>query len=70
VSAEGRIELVEQPGESHLLYVRVGQDLILTARASGDTHHARGEAVILDLPVHRCHLFDRSGLAVKGCRGR
>jgi multiple sugar transport system ATP-binding protein len=72
VSAEGRIELVEQLGESHLLYVRVGQDLILTARASGDTHHAfrRGEAVVLDLPVHRCHLFDRSGLAVKGCRGR
>ncbi|MET0531848.1 MAG: sn-glycerol-3-phosphate ABC transporter ATP-binding protein UgpC, partial [Microvirga sp.] len=37
--AGGRIELVEQLGESHLLYVRT-QELLMTVRAPGDSRHS------------------------------
>jgi multiple sugar transport system ATP-binding protein len=64
VSAQGRIELVEHLGESHLLYVRAGRDLILTVRASGDARHSMGQDVLLNLPVQHCYVFDKSGSAV------
>jgi multiple sugar transport system ATP-binding protein len=68
-SPQGRVELVEQLGDSHLLYIRIAQDLILTVRAPGDTRHSVDQKVTLDLPVHHCHLFNRSGSAVERCIG-
>jgi ABC-type sugar transport system ATPase subunit len=63
-NARGRVELVEQLGESHLLYVRTRPDLILTVRAPGDARASTGEDVVLDLPAEGCHIFDRSGAAI------
>jgi len=59
----GRIELVEQLGENHLLYVNV-DGLHLTARAAGDSHHRSGDTVALVLQGESCHLFHPSGEAV------
>jgi multiple sugar transport system ATP-binding protein len=64
LSVRGRVEWLEQLGESHLLYVRAARDLVLTAKAPGDARHAPGQDVVLDVPIHLCHLFDPSGAAV------
>jgi multiple sugar transport system ATP-binding protein len=68
-NARGRVELVEQLGESHLLYVRTRPDLILTVRAPGDARASTGEDVVLDLPAEGCHIFDRSGAVIARRRG-
>jgi multiple sugar transport system ATP-binding protein len=60
----GRLELVEQLGESHLLYVRIGPDLVLTARAPGDASYAAGQEVTVSFPPGLCHLFDATGSTV------
>jgi multiple sugar transport system ATP-binding protein len=67
VRLQGRVELIEQLGESHLLYVRTGEDLILTVRAPGDTRHSVDQEVTLYLPVHQCHVFTQLGSAVEPC---
>jgi multiple sugar transport system ATP-binding protein len=61
---EGRIELVELLGESHLVYVRV-RDLVIAARAVGDAHYRSGDEVSLTLPPGLCHAFDETGAALK-----
>ena len=60
----GRIELIEQLGDSHLLYVRTGERSLFTVRAPGDTRHGINDEVSLVLPRERCHVFDRSGRAL------
>ena len=73
-AAGGRIELVEQLGESHLLYVRT-QELLMTVRAPGDSRHSRGDNVSLNLPIDHCHVFELIGqgsvasLGSRVCRG-
>jgi multiple sugar transport system ATP-binding protein len=62
--AQGRIELIEQLGESHLYYVRAAGDLILTVRAAGDARHCVGDELLLRIPSDLCHIFDRSGRAL------
>jgi multiple sugar transport system ATP-binding protein len=66
----GRIALVEELGENHLLYIDTEHGLRLTARAPGDTDHAAGDAVSVRLSLEDCHLFKRSGeaLAPTGAR--
>ncbi|QRM27867.1 ABC transporter ATP-binding protein [Microvirga sp. VF16] len=65
----GRIELVEELGENHLLYVDVGQGHRLTVREPGDARHDVGSTVSLDLTREFCHLFDRSGEALPSRAG-
>ncbi|MFL5128994.1 MAG: ABC transporter ATP-binding protein [Microvirga sp.] len=60
----GRVELVEELGENHLLYVDVGQGRRLTVREPGDARHDVGTTVNLDLAREFCHLFDRTGGAL------
>ncbi|MCG7394485.1 sn-glycerol-3-phosphate ABC transporter ATP-binding protein UgpC [Microvirga sp. ACRRW] len=60
----GRIELVEELGENHLLYVDVGQGQRLTIREPGDAHHEAGQQVSLSLAGESCHLFRESGEAL------
>jgi multiple sugar transport system ATP-binding protein len=60
----GRVDLVEELGENHLLYVDVGQGRRLTVREPGDARHDVGTTVSLDLTREFCHLFKRSGEAV------
>jgi len=60
----GCIELVEQLGDSHFLYVRTADRLILTVRAAGDSRHRIGQEVTLVFPADACHVFDSSGRAL------
>jgi len=59
----GRIELVEQLGENHLLYVDAG-GLRLTVREAGDSRHRAGQTVALAFSGESCHLFSPSGKAL------
>jgi multiple sugar transport system ATP-binding protein len=63
-TTRGRIELVEQLGESHFLYVRTEDGSIVTVRAPGDAGHGIGEHVVVVLPSGLCHLFDPTGRAL------
>jgi len=65
----GRVELVEELGENHLLYVDVGQGRRLTVREPGDARHEVGTTVSLDLARVSCHLFKRSGEALPSRAG-
>jgi len=65
----GRVELVEELGENHLLYVDVGGGRRLTVREPGDARHASGSAVTLDLAREACHLFRDSGEALPSRAG-
>jgi multiple sugar transport system ATP-binding protein len=65
---EGRVELVEELGENHLLYVDVGGRR-LTVREPGDARHAPGSTVTLDLAREPCHLFRGSGEALPSRTG-
>ncbi|KLK91445.1 ABC transporter ATP-binding protein [Microvirga vignae] len=60
----GRIELVEELGENHLLYVDFGKDRHLTIREPGDARHGIGQEVSLSLAPESCHLFKDSGEAL------
>ncbi|WP_262297621.1 ABC transporter ATP-binding protein [Microvirga sesbaniae] len=64
-SFTGRVELVEELGENHLLYVDVGQGRRLTLREPGDARHAVGATVSLELDRESCHLFTQSGEALR-----
>jgi multiple sugar transport system ATP-binding protein len=68
-SLKGRVELVEELGENHLLYVDVGQGRRLTVREPGDARHEMGSTVSLDLAREFCHLFNRSGEALPSRAG-
>ena len=61
----GRVELVEELGENHLLYVDAGQGRRLTVREPGDARHEAGSTVSLDLAREFCHLFRGSGEALR-----
>ena len=62
----GRIE-PEQLGESHLLYVRTDERLLLTVRGPGDARHRIDDEVSLVLPGKLCHVFNDSGRALAHC---
>jgi multiple sugar transport system ATP-binding protein len=65
----GRVELVEELGENHLLYVDDGQGRRLTIREPGDARHEAGSTVSLDLAREFCHLFRRTGEALPSRTG-
>jgi multiple sugar transport system ATP-binding protein len=65
----GRVELVEELGENHLLYVDAGQGRRLTVREPGDARHEAGSNVSLDLAREFCHLFRRTGEALSSRTG-
>jgi multiple sugar transport system ATP-binding protein len=60
----GRIALVEELGENHLLYIDTEQGLRITARASGDATYRAGETVSVTFEPQSCHLFKASGEAL------
>jgi len=66
----GRISLVEELGENHLLYIDTEHGLRLTARASGDARHEIGDAVAVELSAEACHLFGKSGGALASPRSK
>ena len=61
----GEVEVVEQLGESHFLYVRTADKRLITVRAVGDSPIAAKTKVALGLPGEACHVFLKDGSALR-----
>jgi ABC-type sugar transport system ATPase subunit len=61
----GEIDLVEELGESHLLYVRAPDGKVLTLRASGEATVAAQAPISLGIPADECHIFAADGSACR-----
>ena len=59
----GEVTLVEQLGESHLVYVRCADGLELVTRATGHTRLRLGDRIALQADPARLHVFDAEGVA-------
>ncbi|HEX6705103.1 MAG TPA: sn-glycerol-3-phosphate ABC transporter ATP-binding protein UgpC [Albitalea sp.] len=59
----GEVTLVEQLGESHLVYLRSSGDAELVARGSGHTRIRPGDRVSLHASVEAVYVFGADGLA-------
>jgi multiple sugar transport system ATP-binding protein len=59
----GEVTLVEQLGESHLVYVRCADGLELVTRATGHTRLRLGDRIALQADPARVHVFDADGAA-------
>jgi multiple sugar transport system ATP-binding protein len=64
-SISGEVEVVEQLGESHFLYVRTADGRLLTVRAVGDSPIAARTKVSLGLPGEACHVFQKDGTSLQ-----
>ncbi len=60
----GVIEVIEQLGESHFMYVRLTDGSVLTIRAPGDSVFQNGAALTAEVRAEQCHLFGGNGLAL------
>ncbi len=61
----GQVEVVEQLGESHYLYVRTPSGELVTVRAAGDAQLGEGTEVELGVPGTACHLFAAGDRALR-----
>ena len=65
----GEVTLIEQLGESHLVYLRCADGLELVARASGHTRLRVGDRIALEADPAGLHVFDSAGHACARTRG-
>ena len=63
----GEVTLIEQLGESHLVYLRCADGLELVSRAAGHTRLRVGDRIALEADPVGLHVFDSAGAA---CRRR
>ena len=61
----GEVTLIEQLGESHLVYVRCADGLELVSRAPGHTRLRVGDRIALRADAALLHLFDAEGVACR-----
>ena len=61
----GEVTLIEQLGESHLVYVRCADGLELVARAPGHTRLRIGDRIGLEADPKGLHVFDTDGRACR-----
>ncbi len=61
----GEITLIEQLGESHLVYLRCADGLELVSRASGHTRLRVGDRIALEAEPVGLHVFDANGVACR-----
>jgi multiple sugar transport system ATP-binding protein len=66
----GEVTLVEQLGESHLVYLRCADGLELVARGAGHTPVRIGDRIGLRVDAARMHVFDDAGRACPRRRER
>ena len=59
----GEITLIEQLGESHLLYLRCADGLELVSRATGHTRLRPGDRIALEAAPTLMHVFGEDGVA-------
>lgn len=64
-SLHGRVEVVEELGESHFLHVRMPNGTIVTVRGAGDARLAVRSSVGIGLPGAACHVFSQDGSAIR-----
>jgi multiple sugar transport system ATP-binding protein len=64
----GEVTLIEQLGESHLVYVRCADGLELVSRAPGHTRLRVGDRIALQAEAALLHLFDADGVASERTR--
>jgi multiple sugar transport system ATP-binding protein len=62
---DGEVTLVEQLGESHLIYLRLADDLEIVSRSPGHTRVRIGDRIALRAEVERLYLFDGEGIACR-----
>ena len=62
---DGEVTLVEQLGESHLIYLRLPDGVELVARSAGHTKVRIGDRIALRAEVERLYLFDGEGAACR-----
>ena len=61
----GEVTLIEQLGESHLLYLRCADGLELVARAPGHTRLRVGDRIAMETEPRGVHVFDGDGNACR-----
>ena len=59
----GTVEVIEQLGESHFLYVRLADGKLVTVRAAGDAAIRSRSTVRIAIDGATCHVFTADGLA-------
>jgi multiple sugar transport system ATP-binding protein len=64
----GEVTLIEQLGESHLVYLRCADGLELVSRASGHTRLRVGDRIALEAEPTGLHVFDADGRACARAR--
>ncbi len=61
----GRVEVVEQLGDSNLAYLTLPDGESLVVRSEGDAKVREGDQMPAGLNADQCHLFDASGAAFR-----
>ena len=61
----GTVDVVEQLGESHFIYLRLPGDALITVRSAGDARVRAGETLTVDIPAAETHVFADGGLAYR-----
>jgi multiple sugar transport system ATP-binding protein len=61
----GNVDVVEQLGESHFLYVRIEGGPTVTVRATGDAPVRAHAAISVGVPGQACHVFRVVGAALQ-----
>jgi ABC-type sugar transport system ATPase subunit len=61
----GVVEVVEELGESHLIYCRLGDGTLFTVRAAGISGLKIGDSLPLAMDPASTHLFDGAGIALR-----
>ena len=62
---DGEVTLVEQLGESHLIYLRSWDDVEFVSRSPGHTRVCIGDRIALRADADRLYLFDSEGVACR-----
>jgi multiple sugar transport system ATP-binding protein len=60
----GDVDVVEELGESHFLYVRTSDGRVVTVRAQGDAPVRARTRIAIGVPGEACHVFRADGTAL------
>jgi multiple sugar transport system ATP-binding protein len=61
----GKVEVVEQLGESHFIYVRLPNNQLITVRNAGDAQVGMRETIAVGFNVRDGHIFKADGRALR-----
>lgn len=63
-AVEGKIEVLEQLGEAHFIYLKLDQGERIIVRAPDDTSLKVNDRLSVGIPADRCHVFNSDGQAL------